>query len=395
MTGSPTTARPPVTWVVLPAAVNVVGLGLLTWSVAAQIGRLDTGGTQVAASVLLAAATGCWILWVALREYTSLQPPLASAPLAGMAIVGGVLVAFAPQALIFVAVAALGAAMRGPQSLAVGIGVVGCGAMFSSVAIAGHSLAIPVGGLAAVFAGLLVGTVRQQALERSEQRAEVELETARAEVQQARAQVLSERNHLARELHDVLAHTLAALSVQLEALSTVADAEPKVSDAVRSQLERTRQLVREGLDEARGAVRALREDPTPLGDQLAKLSREHDARFSVTGSPRPLPAQVVTAAYRVVQEALTNVMKHAAGAPTTVALRFADGTVAVTVDNAAAAGVPSLEETGAGYGLLGIAERLDLLGGTLEAGPSPGGWRVAATIPVAGAPGPAHDGAAA
>jgi signal transduction histidine kinase len=395
VTGPSTTVRPPVTWVVLPTAVNVVGLGLLTWSVATQIGRLDTGGSRVAASALLAAAAACWILWVGLREFTSLQPPLASAPLAAMALVGGALVAFAPVALVFVAVAVLGAAMRGPIALAVGIGVAGCAAMFAGVAIAGHSLAIPVGGLAAVSAGLLVGTVRQQALERSEQRAEVELETARAEVQQARAQVLSERNHLARELHDVLAHTLAALSLQLEALSTVVDAEPQVSEAVRSQLERTRQLVREGLDEARGAVRALREDPSPLGDQLAKLSCEHDADFSVTGSPRPLPAQVVTTAYRVVQEALTNVMKHAAGAPTSVSLRFADGAVSVTVDNVAAASAPSLEETGAGYGLLGIAERLDLLGGSLEAGPSPGGWRVAATIPVAGAPGPAHDGAAA
>ena len=115
----------------------------------------------------------------------------------------------------------------------------------------------------------------------------------------------------------------------------------------------------------------------------------------MAGSPRPLPAQVVTTAYRVVQEALTNVMKHAAGAPTAVALRFAEDAVSVTVDNAATTGVPSLEKTGAGYGLLGIAERLDLLGGTLEAGPHSAGWRVAATIPLAGAPGPAHNGAAA
>lgn len=384
MTGSPTTARPPVTWVVLPAAVNVVGLGLLTWSVAAQIGRLDTGGTQVAASVLLAAATGCWILWVALREYTSLQPPLASAPLAGMAIVGGVLVAFAPQALIFVAVAALGAAIRGPQSLAVGIGVVGCGAMFSSVAIAGHSLAIPVGGLAAVFAGLLVGTVRQQALERSEQRAEVELETARAEVQQARAQVLSERNHLARELHDVLAHTLSALSLQLEAFATVVDAEPGTSPAVREQLERTRTLVHEGLDEARGAVRALRDDTRPLGDELTRLCDEHEATFSTSGTPRPLDPQVSLGLYRMTQEALTNVTKHAPGAPTSVCLGFAPGNVTLTVENGAPARPPAaLGRSGGGYGLRGITERLALLGGRVMAGPSSDGWRVAAEVPVA------------
>ena len=83
----------------------------------------------------------------------------------------------------------------------------------------------------------------------------------RAEVERARAELLGERNHLAREIHDVLAHTLAALSLQLEAFATVVDGEPETSPAVREQLEKTRLLVREGLNEARGAVQALATTP--------------------------------------------------------------------------------------------------------------------------------------
>src|SRR6185312_7381007 len=98
----------------------------------------------------------------------------------------------------------------------------------------------------------------------------------------------AERNRLARELHDVLAHTLAALSLQLEAFATVVDAEPAPSQRVREQLERTRQLVREGLDEARGAVRALRHDAVPLEERVAKLADQHGAVLVTAGTPRPL-----------------------------------------------------------------------------------------------------------
>jgi signal transduction histidine kinase len=96
---------------------------------------------------------------------------------------------------------------------------------------------------------------------------------------------------------------------------------------------------------------------------------------------------VVIPLYRVAQEALTNVMKHAPGARTSVHLGFDAGRVSLTVDNAAAtdgrAAIAFLAASGGGYGLRGIAERLALLGGQVEAGPTPDGWRVAATVPLA------------
>jgi signal transduction histidine kinase len=200
---------------------------------------------------------------------------------------------------------------------------------------------------------------------------------------------LGERNHLARELHDVLAHTLAALSLQLEAFATVVDAEPQASPAVGEQLERTRRLVREGLDEARGAVRALRDDALPLDERLRDLSEQHDAAFTISGTPRPLPGEVVLALFRVAQEALTNVMKHAAGAATLVGLHYDADSVALVVENASPPanghGNP-LGDSGGGFGLRGIGERLALLGGQVEAGPTADGWRVTATAPVPATP---------
>jgi len=374
---------PPVSWAVLPTGINLVSLGLLTWGVASQIHRLDTTGKQASASVLLAVVAAAWVVWGWLLRSSMTDPGWTSAvPLLVLGVAGGALGAFIPLAMVFPAVAALGSAMRWTFPVALAVSAAGWLVLLSGVLLAGAAIGVALGGLAAVFAGLLVGTTRQEAVRRAAQSARIEIEMARVEVERARAEVLSERNHFARELHDVLAHTLAALSLQLEAFSTVVDAEPTTSSAVRDQLERTRQLVREGLEEARGAVRALRDDPAPLEDQLARLCAQNGATFVVSGHPRRLPGQVVTNVYRVGQEALTNAMKHASGAPVSMTLSYAPATVSLTVDNALAASATMLEGTGSGYGLRGIAERLEILGGHVEAGPSAGGWHVAATVPA-------------
>jgi len=367
-------------WTPLAGALNVVSLGLLAWGITSEAhpgGR----GPHLAALVLLAGAAAAWLAWMALRSGP--RPGTAVVPLAAMALAGGALAGFAPLAAVFPGVAALGATMGWRRRTAGAVVVAGCGAAVAAVAGTGHHLGTVLAVLAASAAGTVMGISRRQAIELTEQAAVVAVETDRAEVERQRAELLADRNHLARELHDVLAHTLAALSVQLEAFGTVVDADPATSETVREQLERTRQLVHEGLDEARGAVRALRGDTAPLDGQLSKLCAEHQAALSVHGHPRPVPPQVSLGVYRVAQEALTNVMKHAPGTAASVALAFGPEAVTVTVENAASVGAPTaLGSSGGGFGLQGIADRIALLGGKVDAGPTAAGWRVAAEVPA-------------
>ena len=369
----------PVRWTGLSNVLSLFGLGLLVWGTSTQVARLDTGVGRPVAFVLLAVAGMSWIVALVLRQDDTQVSGIA---IALMALAGGALVAFAPIAMVFVAVAVLSAAVRWQIRVGAVVAAAGWLAMVVAEVAVGPSLGVILGCLAAILGGALIGIARRQAVERTQQDARTEVASARAEVERERAELLSERNHMAREIHDVLAHTLAALSVQLEAFGTVVESEAGTSPAVRDHLERTRRLVHDGLEEARGAVRALRDDAPPLGDQLGRLSARHHAEFTDSGRPQPLSPQVVVGLYRVAQEALTNVMKHATGAPTTVELVYGHDSVSVAVQNECAPGSSTLRHTGAGYGLQGIAERLALLGGRMEAGPMPGGWRVTATVPL-------------
>jgi signal transduction histidine kinase len=182
----------------------------------------------------------------------------------------------------------------------------------------------------------------------------------------------------------VLAHTLSALSVQMEALDSLV-ASGADGTLVRNGLQRSRQLVVSGLEETRQAVRALRDEPVAVADQVATAASDSGANVTVVGTPRPLSAAHGLALVRVAQEALTNVRKHAAGAPTTVTLEFLQSSVRVTVANDISAGEQStLASTGGGFGLRGMQERIELLGGSLSAGTSDDAstWRVEAVVPT-------------
>jgi signal transduction histidine kinase len=357
--------------------MNLASLGLLTFGCFTEIA--DGKFPRPAGAILLGVAVVSWLGW---RVWQNSSSRRSGAVLWGMALAGGALVPFAPVAMVFPAVAALSLAMRwSPRTVAL-LAIAGWVAIVAAVEGTGAGFGLAFSGLAAIFAGSLMGITRRQSVAMAEQAAKVELETARTEIERTRAELLTERNHLARELHDVLAHTLAALSLQLEAFGTVIDGEPQTSPAIRDQLARTRQLVHEGLNEARGAVLALRDDVRPLADQLAVMCAQHRADFTVDGSPQFISVPTVNALYRMTQEALTNVMKHAAGAPTAVRLTYEDDLVSVTVDNGAGSGSSPLASSGAGYGLQGITERVGALGGSVEAGPTPDGWRVRAAVPT-------------
>jgi signal transduction histidine kinase len=362
----------------------------LVFGVTTGVPRADSGSQKLAALLLLVAASLAWLAWVLVRN--SRSEAAVAICLVVTAAAGGALAAFSPIALVFPGMATLAAASRWTMVPAIAVGVAGALAVLVATLANGNNFAVVWGGLAAGFTGIMVGLARRQAVEHAEQKTKLELASDRAEVERTRAELLDERNHLARELHDVLAHTLAALSLQLEAFATVIDAEPQASPAVREQLERTRRLVRDGLNEARGAVRALRDDALPLDERLRVLSDQQDAALTISGTPRPLPGEVVLALFRVAQEALTNVMKHAAGTDTSVGLHYDADSLRLVVENAGAppnGRTSPLGETGGGFGLRGISERLALLGGSMEAGPTKDGWRVTATAPVPAVPAPA------
>ncbi|MEV8315728.1 histidine kinase [Streptomyces sp. NPDC059900] len=201
-----------------------------------------------------------------------------------------------------------------------------------------------------------------------------------ASAAEAETAALAERARIAREIHDVLAHSLSAQLVHLEAARLLIE-----GDATRDQiLERVvaaRSMAREGLSETRQALSALRGEMTPVEDFLHDLVASDKASVSVTGERRALPAEASQAVRRVAQEALTNVRKHAPGAEVSVRLAYGEGEV--TLDVRDSGGPPGeLAASGAGYGLLGMRERAELLGGSLTAGPGEEGFNVTLKVPT-------------
>jgi signal transduction histidine kinase len=202
-----------------------------------------------------------------------------------------------------------------------------------------------------------------------------------------RTLVLAERAHIAREIHDILAHSLSAQLVHLEGARLLL-AGGRTEEAL-DRVERARGLARSGLEETRRAVATLRGDMPPADEVLRELADEHRLLAGVrcdvrtTGEPRHLSSGAGLAVIRTAQEALTNVRKHAPGADVTIDLRYLDGSCELTVTDTGRAREPGpLAETGGGYGLVGMRERAELIGGTLAAGPNGKGYQVLLRLPV-------------
>ncbi|MER8102174.1 histidine kinase [Kitasatospora sp. NPDC094016] len=205
-----------------------------------------------------------------------------------------------------------------------------------------------------------------------------------ARAAEAESAALAERARIAREIHDVLAHSLSAQLVHLEAARLMLDAGTDRGQ-IRERVVAARRMAQDGLVETRQALSALRGELTPVGEFLVELTARERAALTVTGTPRPLAAEAALAVRRTAQEAVTNVRKHAPGARCTVELRYLPEAVELEVRNSRPPrGEPSgeLAASGSGYGLLGMRERAELLGGTLLAGPEDGGWRVLLQVPA-------------
>jgi signal transduction histidine kinase len=227
---------------------------------------------------------------------------------------------------------------------------------------------------------------------RAELTAEAEARARQAEADrelEAARRVTEERLRIARELHDVIAHTVSVMSVQT---GVAADALDDPPEEVRSALATVRSAARDANRELRVLVGLLRSPdgsdlaPAPGLADVARLIRDTEdtgalAEFTERGRRRELPAVVELTAYRVVQEALTNVARHSAAGQARVALDFGDTALIVEVVDEGP-GV-SASNNGIGFGLRGMAERVEVLGGALDYGPrEPNGFGVRARLPL-------------
>jgi signal transduction histidine kinase len=200
----------------------------------------------------------------------------------------------------------------------------------------------------------------------------------------------AERARIARELHDVVAHTVSLMVVQAGAAADVFDARP---DRARAALDTIQDAGRRALSELRAMLRTLRPDeeseprtPQPGLEQLDALAASLGATglavaINRAGYERALPSDVSLSAYRIVQESLTNTLRHGRATRAEVDVRWTDGMLRLEiVDDGALAGTPPGR---AGHGLAGMRERARLLGGTFDAGPvASGGFKVSATLPL-------------
>ncbi len=218
-------------------------------------------------------------------------------------------------------------------------------------------------------------------------------EAARSREEERRRRASDERLRIARELHDVVAHHLSLINVQAGVALHLLDEGP---EHTRPALTAIKGASKDALDELRGVVDVLRSGeeaaprtPAPtLADLGAVVERAAAAGLAVRvrtdGPAGPLPRPVERAAYRIVQEALTNVVRHAGARSATVDLRYGADALVVQVDDDGP-GTATPGTTGTGNGIAGMQERAAALGGRLEVGPRPGrGFRVRAELPLDG-----------
>ncbi|MGA5132522.1 sensor histidine kinase [Streptomyces olivoreticuli] len=217
--------------------------------------------------------------------------------------------------------------------------------------------------------------------------------------QQSRMAVVAERARIARELHDVVAHNVSVMVVQADGAAYVLDASP---EQAKQALETISGTGRQALAEMRRLLGVLRTEeggeggeyvPQPDVEQIGDLVEQVrgaglPVEFQVEGAPRPLPSGVELTAYRIVQEALTNTRKHGGpGAGASVHLTFFDDGLGLLVEDDGRGAQQELYEAGGadgmGHGLIGMRERVGMVGGTLDAGPRPGGgFRISVLLPI-------------
>ncbi|RPE41859.1 signal transduction histidine kinase [Streptomyces sp. Ag109_O5-1] len=389
------------TWVDSFWAVVLFGLsGVSAW-------RLSRGGDVHGSTAAMMAVAVVMSVVVALRRRFP-EPMLLLAAATGLAqLVLDVETTVANFAMLVIVctVAAIGARWASRFALYGGL----CAAPLAQIrwpvgeaGFAGHVAIVLFQAVPFVLAWVLGDSMRT----RRAYFAQLEERAARLEKEreaQAKVAVAAERARIARELHDVVAHNVSVMVVQADGAAYVLDAAP---DQAKKALETISSTGRQALAEMRRLLGVLRTGehkevgeyvPQPDVEQIDELIEQCRTSglpvdFKVEGTPRPLPSGVELTAYRIVQEALTNTRKHGgpnAGASVRL-VYFDDGLGLLVEDDGKGAPHEMYEEGGAdgqGHGLIGMRERVGMVGGTLDAGPRPGGgFRISALLPLK----PAH-----
>ncbi|WP_051325073.1 sensor histidine kinase [Candidatus Solirubrobacter pratensis] len=269
------------------------------------------------------------------------------------------------------------------RRLAAALSLAGGWIGFAFLAPLARGDAVTAGGAGSLAAWLLVLLGAAEAIR---WRRAYRAEARRAREDEARRQRGEERLRIARELHDVLAHDISLINVQAGVALHLIDERP---EQARDALAAIKHASKDALGELRSVLEALRADgPAPRAptaglarlDEVVAGAAAAGLRLDteIEGDPAPLPAAVDLAAFRIVQEAVTNVIRHAGTASAAVRLRYEPGDLVVEVCDEGVGGTVN----GHGNGLAGMAERAAALGGTLAAGPrSGGGFRVYARLP--------------
>jgi signal transduction histidine kinase len=279
--------------------------------------------------------------------------------------------------------------------------ILGLAAVYAGVQVTtAHFSDVGVGDV--VFTSLLVGApwaAAQAVRARFVQAAQLRARTARLEAEReavTQAAIAEERSRIARELHDVVAHSISVMTIQAGAARLLVDGDP---DRAEEALGRVEETGRETLGEMRRLLGVLRRDMAASDGLEPRASLDHvesllshyreaglEIAFELDGTPRTLPPGVDLAAYRVVQEALTNTLKHAGPGQVAVRIAYAPAEVALEISNEArdtASANVSANGSGGGHGIVGMRERTAIYGGSLDAGPRPGGgFQVAARFPL-------------
>ncbi|MFF0309105.1 sensor histidine kinase [Streptosporangium sp. NPDC004379] len=339
-------------------------------------------------------ATGPYLLGYALLAVGGLalaarrRAPVPVLAVTGLCAVGYQAAGFDVPAVPYL-FAVYAAVRAGHRAVTVGasvamLGLLPVAALVSGMHDTGEAFARARGALE--LAWLIAAGAAGEALRQAERRAE-EAERTREEAARRRAD--EERLHIARELHDSLTHQISVIKVQAEAAVHVAR---RRGEEVPEALLAIREAGREAARELRATLEVLRDDartpPHGLGHvpELVERARATglDARLTVGGRRHDVPAAVDRTAYRIVQESLTNVARHAAAATASVRIDYRPGALVIRVDDDGAA-TPD-DAPAPGVGLLGMRERVTALGGRLRAEPrAGGGFTVQAELPVDGA----------